>query len=121
MPVASLLDVNGTLYGTTEWGGSGGCRGPSGDSGCGTVFTIMTSGKETVLHNFGGGSRDGALPQAGLININGTLYGTTTGGGVNAAQVAVAERSSRSRGPVRKPCSTALRAARVTAKSRMRA
>jgi uncharacterized repeat protein (TIGR03803 family) len=84
-PLAGLSNVNGTLYGTTEWGGTGGCTGPSGDSGCGTVFKITTSGKETVLHSFGAGSGDGALPQAGLINVNGTLYGTTTAGGANCA------------------------------------
>jgi uncharacterized repeat protein (TIGR03803 family) len=83
VPAANLLDVSGTLYGTTEWGGSGGCNGPSGDSGCGTVFKVTTSGKETLIHSFAGGSGDGALPQAGLINVKGTLYGTTTSGGAN--------------------------------------
>jgi uncharacterized repeat protein (TIGR03803 family) len=81
VPAAALLDVNGTLYGTTEWGGSGKCSGPSGDAGCGTVFKITTSGKEAVLHHFAGGSSDGALPQAGLINVSGALYGTTASGG----------------------------------------
>jgi uncharacterized repeat protein (TIGR03803 family) len=85
LPAAGLLDVNGTLYGTTAWGGSDGCSGPSGDSGCGTVFKITTSGEETVLHRFAGGSRDGALPQAGLVNVKGVLYGTTTGGGANCS------------------------------------
>jgi hypothetical protein len=35
----------------------------------------MTSGKETVLHGFGAGT-DGKNP-AGLIDVKGTLYGTT--------------------------------------------
>jgi uncharacterized repeat protein (TIGR03803 family) len=35
-PVASLIDVSGTLYGTTEFGGTfSRC-----DSGCGTVFAL---------------------------------------------------------------------------------
>ena len=49
----------------------------------GTVFTIAPSGTETVLYSFGPGSGDGANPVAGLINVNGTLYGTTLNGGTN--------------------------------------
>ena len=70
-PEASLLEVNGALYGTTVSGGS---------SNLGTVFRLSTTGAEKVLHSFGSGS-DGADPTAGLININGTLYGTTSEGG----------------------------------------
>ena len=72
-PVASLTNVNGTLYGTTASGG---------EDGVGTVFAITTSGAETVLHSFGG-SGDGAVPAANLINVNGTLYGTTVLGGTS--------------------------------------
>lgn len=79
-PGAGLLDVNGTLYGTTTQGG-GGCN--SADSGCGTVFSITRSGKETVLHKFAGSPSDGANPNAALVNVNGTLYGTTSQGGTN--------------------------------------
>ena len=75
-PYAGLTNVNGTLYGTTKSGGSG-CYDPSG---CGTVFEVSTSGKERVLHRFKG-HPDGAYPLAGLIDVNGTLYGTTEGGG----------------------------------------
>ena len=72
-PTAGLTNVNGTLYGTTEFGG----RFVSG-----TVFKITTSGEETVLHSFKGGINDGARPLGGLINVDGTLYGTTNVGGV---------------------------------------
>jgi uncharacterized repeat protein (TIGR03803 family) len=74
-PVASLIDVNGTLYGTTVYGGISGCSG----FGCGTVFSITTAGVETVVHAFS--YEDGVWPQAPLLNINGTLYGTTSAGG----------------------------------------
>jgi uncharacterized repeat protein (TIGR03803 family) len=74
-PQAALISVNGTLYGTTSYGGA-----YCGQAGCGTVFAITPSGKESVLHSFGG-SGDGAFPQAALINVNGTLYGTTEEGG----------------------------------------
>ncbi|MFY9663438.1 MAG: choice-of-anchor tandem repeat GloVer-containing protein [Candidatus Cybelea sp.] len=79
-PVTSLIDLNGTLYGTTQYGGAGSCKYVVGISGCGTVFAITTSGKETVLHSFGG-SGDGTYPLGGLIDVHGTLYGTTVGGG----------------------------------------
>jgi uncharacterized repeat protein (TIGR03803 family) len=82
-PAAGLLNVNGTLYGTTSNGGSGSCLLSSYALGCGTVFSITTSGKETVLHSFKGGTGDGRYPEAGLINVNGTLYGTTSSGGAN--------------------------------------
>jgi uncharacterized repeat protein (TIGR03803 family) len=69
--------VNSTLYGTTSSGGTGTC----GLVSCGTVFAIdLTTGTETVLHSFTGGS-DGQLPQAGLVDVNGTLNGPTSFGG----------------------------------------
>ncbi len=74
-PSASLLNVNGTLYGTTAFGGSG-CA-----SGCGTVFSVTTTGRKVTLYRFQGGSSDGAEPMANLINVHGTLYGTTLLGG----------------------------------------
>lgn len=79
-PVARLIDENGTLFGTTIEGGANSC----GSSTCGTVFSITKDGTETVLHSFGQGT-DGSSPTAGLIDKNGTLYGTTAGGGANGA------------------------------------
>jgi len=79
-PVAGVLELKGTLYGTTATGGSGQGCGSSG--GCGTVFGVTTAGKERVLHSFAGGfSNDGATPIAGLVEVDGMLYGTTEGGG----------------------------------------
>jgi uncharacterized repeat protein (TIGR03803 family) len=75
-PLAGLLVVGRTLYGTTSAGGA--ARACSG--GCGTVFASDGSGKTRVLHNFGGGG-DGSLPAAGLLAINGVFYGTTMYGG----------------------------------------
>jgi uncharacterized repeat protein (TIGR03803 family) len=79
-PYAGLVDVGGTLYGTTENGGSYACYSYSGGN-CGTVFSITPSGTENVLHSFKGAREDGADPFAPLINVKGTLYGTTSGGG----------------------------------------
>jgi uncharacterized repeat protein (TIGR03803 family) len=72
-PAGSLLYYRGVLYGTTLHGGVFG-------RGLGTVFEMTTAGSEIVLHSFGSGS-DGAFPEAGLVEVNGALYGTTTGGG----------------------------------------
>jgi uncharacterized repeat protein (TIGR03803 family) len=79
-PDSGLINVSGTLYGTTLFGGSGSCT-SSGFSGCGTVFAITTSGTETWFYSFAGGSGDGESPTAGLLNVKGTLYGTTYSGG----------------------------------------
>jgi uncharacterized repeat protein (TIGR03803 family) len=72
-PNAGLVEVNGTLYGTTQQGGNG--------YSCGTVFSITTSGTFKVLHKFCATNYDGANPAAALVNVAGTLYGTTSGGG----------------------------------------
>jgi uncharacterized repeat protein (TIGR03803 family) len=84
-PYAGLIDVGGTLYGTTAAGGSysGGkqyCLIRSYE-GCGTVFSVTPGGTEKVLHSFGEAG-DGANPLwAGLVDVSGTLYGTTNAGG----------------------------------------
>ncbi len=73
-----VLDAQGNLYGTTQYGG-GSCNYP----GCGVVFKVTPKGKETVLHSFGPRA-DGYAPVAGLtVSANGTLYGTTQFGGKN--------------------------------------
>jgi uncharacterized repeat protein (TIGR03803 family) len=78
-PTAGLINVSGTLYGTTEGGGSYAVFACRGFAGCGTVFSITTGGSENVLHSFNG--TDGRLPTAGLVNVRGTLYGATSSGG----------------------------------------
>ncbi|MGB6518258.1 MAG: choice-of-anchor tandem repeat GloVer-containing protein [Candidatus Cybelea sp.] len=77
-PTAGLVHVNGTFYGTTGYGGSG-CP----DVGCGVVYSVSDSGSEKVLHVFQSGS-DGAHPFSGLIDVDGTLYGTTQDAGKGA-------------------------------------
>ncbi len=79
-PYTGLINVGDTLYGTTLVGGSG-CS----SAGCGTVFSVTTTGKEKVLHAFGGAPADGANPDAVLINVQGTLYGTTQAGGAHGS------------------------------------
>jgi uncharacterized repeat protein (TIGR03803 family) len=77
-PYAGLTNVNGKLYGTTNNGGV---------TGAGTVYSLTTSGTESVVQSFYPGS-DGANPQATLVSAAGSLYGTTSAGGVyNAGTV----------------------------------
>ena len=72
---SNLTQVNGEFYGVTGFGGTG-C---SGSGGCGTVFSVTTTGSEAVSYSFQGGN-DGNSPNS-LIDVNGTLYGTTSYGG----------------------------------------
>jgi uncharacterized repeat protein (TIGR03803 family) len=74
-PAAGLTNINGTLYGTTWYGGGL----SNGGYGCGTVFSVTTSGVEKVIHTFD--QDDGCTPFAALLNVKGTLYGTTWTGG----------------------------------------
>ena len=76
-PYAGLLQgSDGNLYGTTFGGGT---------KNRGAVFKITTQGQETILYSFSGntsGSKDGASPQAGLLQgSDGNLYGTAYDGG----------------------------------------
>ncbi len=73
-PEAALSLVNDTLYGTTYGGGDLGCSGSP--SGCGTAFSVGTSGTESVIHRFGI-RPDGSLPESNLVMMNGVFYGTT--------------------------------------------
>lgn len=71
-PSSSLLNVKGTLYGTTEVGGA---------YGGGTVFAFdLKTGAETVIHSFGSGT-DGSIPGGNPIDEKGVLFGTTVEGG----------------------------------------
>ncbi|HZL78639.1 MAG TPA: choice-of-anchor tandem repeat GloVer-containing protein [Candidatus Limnocylindrales bacterium] len=81
-PHAGLILSGNTLYGTAQFGGS---------SGRGTVFTVNTNGAGfTNLYSFMATSTDssgvetnsdGAFPNAGLILLGNTLYGTASSGG----------------------------------------
>ena len=158
-PFAGLVDVNGTLYGTTYGGGASrlrnglrdhnfrqGNRPPQlrrrlrGRQGavCGLAqrqrhalrhdllwrrrtaaarfSRSRPSGKETSAPQLRRLS-DGAEPYAGLLNVNGTLYGTTEFGG----PYATTERSSRSQRPERKRVLHSFGAVRTTAHIRLRA
>jgi len=73
-PWSGLVTLGTTLYGKTYAGGA---------QGAGTVFSMSTAGKERVLYSFGAHPRegDGGGPEAALLVVNGSLYGTTPEGG----------------------------------------
>jgi uncharacterized repeat protein (TIGR03803 family) len=65
-----ITDAFGDLYGTTEHGGA---------DNEGTIFELAKgSSSITTLESFNG--TNGAGPASGLLNVSGTLYGTTFSG-----------------------------------------
>lgn len=84
-PSGQLTLVDGTLYGTTLYGGQ---------HNFGTVFSMSESGSENIIHSFGY-APDGVRPYAGVIGVDGKLYGTTLGGGAefNLGTVFVVSKS----------------------------
>jgi uncharacterized repeat protein (TIGR03803 family) len=76
-PGSKLVSLGGRLYGTTSNGGIGGV------TGNGTIFTVTTGGKETVLYRFKNDLDGSCASNCYLMNFGGTLYGTAYGGGKN--------------------------------------
>ena len=81
-----LRDTKGNLYGTSE---------ACGSSNLGIVWKLSKQGKETILHNFAGGTSDGANPYAGVIMDAGDLYGTTYAGGASGLGTVYELKSKR--------------------------
>ena len=77
----SLLALNGSFYGVTWEGGGTNCTNETQVVGCGTIFEIDRSGSEHIVYRFQG-QPDAAFPND-LIDVNGTLYGASSGGGVH--------------------------------------
>jgi uncharacterized repeat protein (TIGR03803 family) len=84
MPMGGvILDSSDNIYGTTSIGGA---------HNHGVIFELVANGDKTawsysLLYSFCGKSSctDGDSPQGSLIqDVNGTLYGVTSGGGKNA-------------------------------------
>jgi uncharacterized repeat protein (TIGR03803 family) len=73
-PYAALIQAtDGNFYGTAYDGGT---------AGVGTVFKMTPTGTLSVLHEFTGGTTEGANPAAALVqSTDGNLYGTTQEGG----------------------------------------
>jgi len=69
-----LVEPDGTIYGTTVWGGTSYTNG--------TAFKLSPEGKETILYNFN--AAYGAWPYK-LLAWNGEFYGSTYQGGAHRA------------------------------------
>lgn len=79
-PAGALVQgLDGSLYGTTDLGGTGGNScGYYGISECGTVFEITRGGTLRALFNFD--RSEGGNPNAGLVlATDGSFYGTASG------------------------------------------
>jgi uncharacterized repeat protein (TIGR03803 family) len=78
---ALVQDAAGNLYGTAYSGGSleGYCV---YFGGCGVIFKVTPSGKETALYAFTDGE-DGAFPANVIVDSAGNLYGTIYRGGAS--------------------------------------
>ncbi len=77
-PVTPLTQgIDGALYGTTIYGGTGTCNGNG--IGCGIVFKITRNGGFKILYNFQSGGP--VHPTNDLVlGDDGNLYGTAAGG-----------------------------------------
>lgn len=84
-PTGSLvLDAQGRLYGTTQWGGNPNC-GPG--NSCGTVFQLTDSGQgwtENIIYIFENGDN---APTGVIFDNSGNLYGATRVGGLGGGTV----------------------------------
>src|ERR1035438_9873932 len=89
---------NGSLYGTTTYGGT---------SGNGTIFKVTPTGTLTTIYNFAN-TPDGANPDAGLVlGTDGKFYGTAYQGGTSGLGTGLqgrdpAPRADRRWGPAGK-------------------
>jgi uncharacterized repeat protein (TIGR03803 family) len=95
-----LFGPDGGLYGTTLRGGNQSVcpENYPGFGGCGTVFELTPpasaggSWTEAILYAFAGPDGDGAFPESALVfGRNGSLYGTTYGGGTSSTYGTVFE------------------------------
>ena len=71
-PSSLIVGNAGNLYGTTEQGGA---------YRDGTVFRVSPTGAETILHSFGSGTTDAAVPVDLVMASTGNFFGLTLFGG----------------------------------------
>lgn len=83
-PNGVVRDAAGNLYGAT---GTGGILSCNSGTGCGTIFKIDSTGKETVLFSFTGGN-GGQFPIGSLVRDSASnFYGAASGGTSNGGAI----------------------------------
>jgi len=89
IPVSGVIpDADGSIYGTTEYGGRGACKDYAKFSpppGCGVLYKLTPSGggwTETVIYNFFRGQGSAKILSSGLtLDKSGRFFGTSSYGG----------------------------------------
>ena len=79
-----VIGADGDLYGNTVLGGDMSCFTPAFrynvTLGCGTIFKLDSTGKQTLIHSFAG-KADGSAPLGLIRDPEGNLYGIAEYGG----------------------------------------
>ena len=89
-----FLASDGKLYGVAATGGDPThCNAPYNYGGCGTLFSVTTTGTFQVLYNFTGGAT-GAFPNAVIQDSDGNLVGVTGGDGQTGSAAGVLFKST---------------------------
>ncbi|MFZ1018051.1 MAG: choice-of-anchor tandem repeat GloVer-containing protein [Candidatus Cybelea sp.] len=68
----NLTNVNGMFYGTVT----------NSYTGSGGIFAITPTGSESLVHTFNSDYGGPSGPLSGVVDVGGTLYGTTVSGGL---------------------------------------
>jgi uncharacterized repeat protein (TIGR03803 family) len=67
-----VLSPGGNIFGVTQQGGNTSCN-----SGCGIVYMLDPTGRESILYSFTGGT-DGWYPDTLILDPKGNMYGATS-------------------------------------------
>jgi uncharacterized repeat protein (TIGR03803 family) len=89
-PYSGFAASGNTLYATTLNGSTNYCSQSCSNYcylGCGTIFSVDSSGNEHVIYDFRGNfssAHDGSWPFAGLTPLNGQFFGVASSAGATA-------------------------------------
>jgi hypothetical protein len=79
-PETGLIDVSGTLFGTTTEGGANLCVTAYVPTSCGVLYQISKTGVYSVVHSWNGTDGGEALDEL-TKGSDGSVYGVTAAGG----------------------------------------
>jgi uncharacterized repeat protein (TIGR03803 family) len=87
-----IMDKAGNLYGSTGVGGDLNCNPPFG---CGVVYKLTRTAKESVLYAFTGPDGEAPHLETSAMDAKGNIYGTTQLGGDQSCTCGVVFRLSK--------------------------